>query len=61
MAMGALLFSASTLAADCPQATVKDMKGLKGAYPQQFELNELNCTLKYSENPAIGALGTGSV
>lgn len=47
-------------AADCPQATVADMMGLSSAFPQQFELAELQdaagCTLSFSENPAIGDL-----
>jgi len=48
-------------AADCPALTVKDSMGIPaGAYPQQFELAEIqgagNCTISFKENPAIGAL-----
>lgn len=48
------------LAAGCPAVTVAKDMGIKGAYPQQFELAEFeklaNCKLTFSENPDIGAL-----
>ena len=48
-------------AADCPAVTVADSKGVvAGKYPQQYELSEFqslaNCTLMFSENPAISDL-----
>lgn len=47
-------------AAACPAVTVAKDMGLKGAYPQQYELAEFeklgNCTMSYSENPDIGML-----
>ncbi len=53
-------FSANSVAAGCPAATVKDSKGLKSDFPYQFELAELekkgNCTLSYAENPEIAKL-----
>lgn len=56
----ALTLVAGAAAAACPQATVADMQGLEPAFPQQFELAELqaaaNCTLSFSENPAIAEL-----
>ena len=46
--------------AACPAVTVDDMKGLKGAFPQQFELAEFQklagCTLSFHDNPAIADL-----
>lgn len=54
------LVSAAAQAADCPQATVADMKGLQSAHPQQFELAEFqsagSCELAFAQNPAIGDL-----
>ncbi|MGO1119187.1 ABC transporter substrate-binding protein [Rhodovibrionaceae bacterium A322] len=54
-----MAFSAPALA-NCPVPTVGDMKGLNSAYPQQFELKELqdqaNCSLSFSDNPAIADL-----
>ncbi len=48
------------LAGACPAVTVAKDMGIKGAYPQQFELAEFEklgkCTLSFSENPDIGAL-----
>jgi peptide/nickel transport system substrate-binding protein len=48
------------LAAACPAVTVAKDMGIKGKYPQQFELAEFEklagCKLTFSENPAIGAL-----
>ncbi|TDJ20976.1 MAG: ABC transporter substrate-binding protein [Gammaproteobacteria bacterium] len=48
------------LAAACPAVTVTKDMGIKGKFPQQFELAEFeklaNCTLSFSENPDIGAL-----
>jgi peptide/nickel transport system substrate-binding protein len=44
----------------CPAITVADDQGLKGAFPQQFELAEFeklaNCKLAFKENPAIERL-----
>ncbi|WP_316858207.1 ABC transporter substrate-binding protein [uncultured Cohaesibacter sp.] len=61
--LSASLLALSTVAAvagDCPKATVADMQGLTSAYPQQFELAELekaaSCALSFSENPDIAAL-----
>lgn len=56
-----LAMSATTaMAAACPAVTAQDMKGLKGAFPLQFELSEFqsqaNCTLDFAENPAIKEL-----
>ena len=55
---GAALIALSAPAlANCPAATVADMKGLSSDYPQQFELAEFeskaNCDLAYAQNPAI--------
>jgi peptide/nickel transport system substrate-binding protein len=45
--------------AACPSSTVADPKGLKSAWPQQFELDEFdkaaNCTLKFTDNPLFAA------
>ncbi len=50
------------LAAPCPAVTVAKDMGIKGKYPQQFELAEFeklaNCKLTFSENPAIGKLNS---
>lgn len=52
--------SGVALAADCPAATVADPKGIKGAYPQQYELAEFEaqgkCKLSFKQNPAIADL-----
>ncbi|MEE8512062.1 MAG: ABC transporter substrate-binding protein [Acidiferrobacterales bacterium] len=48
------------LAAACPAVTVAKNMGIKGKYPQQFELAEFEklakCKLTFSENPDIGKL-----
>jgi len=48
------------LAAACPAVTVAKDMGIKGKYPQQFELAEFEklagCKLTFSENPDIGKL-----
>ncbi|MEE9598489.1 MAG: ABC transporter substrate-binding protein [Acidiferrobacterales bacterium] len=48
------------LAAPCPAVTVAKDMGIKGKYPQQFELAEFeklgNCTLSFTGNPAAAAL-----
>ena len=48
------------LAATCPAVTVANDMGIKGKYPQQYELAEFqslaNCTMKFSENPDIAKL-----
>ena len=48
------------LAAPCPAVTVAKDMGIKGKYPQQFELAEFEklakCKLTFSENPDIGKL-----
>ncbi|MCP4184732.1 MAG: ABC transporter substrate-binding protein [Hyphomicrobiales bacterium] len=59
VALFALTLSAQ--AGDCPALTVKDGMGIAaGAYPQQFDLAEIqetgNCTISFQENPAIGTL-----
>ena len=50
----------SAAAAECPAITVAEDKGIKGQFPQQFELGEFQslakCELTFQENPAIGAL-----
>ena len=55
----ALALGGAALAA-CPTATVADMKGLSPAFPQQFELAELqeaaSCAMAFAENPEIAAL-----
>jgi len=48
-------------AASCPAVTVADMMGVgAGAYPQQYELAELqslgNCTVEFTANPAIAEM-----
>ena len=60
-AIGLAAWPATPLhAAACPAITVANDNGIAGKYPQQFELSEFerlaNCTLTFSENPAIGAL-----
>ena len=66
--MKKLLFaSAATLAlagaasAGCPAVTVSDPQGVAaGAFPEQYDLSEFqklaNCTLEFSDNPAIAKL-----
>jgi peptide/nickel transport system substrate-binding protein len=48
------------LAAACPAITVAKDMGIKGKYPQQFELSEFeaaaNCKLTFNENPSIAKL-----
>ena len=48
------------LAGACPPVTVANDLGIKGMFPQQFELVEFeqlaNCKLAFSENPSIGEL-----
>jgi peptide/nickel transport system substrate-binding protein len=48
------------LAAACPAVTVAKDMGIKGKYPQQFELAEFEklakCKLSFKENPDIGKL-----
>ena len=58
--VGTLLLTTSAFAA-CPAITVADMQGVApGQFPEQYELSEFqtaaNCTLEFSENPAIGDL-----
>lgn len=61
---GAALVALSGAAyAGCPAVTVADPMGVAaGKYPQQYELSEFqslaNCTLEFSENPAIGDLNS---
>ena len=54
------LCAGAAQAADCPAITVAADKGLKGKYPQQFELAEFqklgNCTMSFKENPEIAKL-----
>ena len=56
----ALVTLAAPAFASCPAATVADPMGLSPAYPQQFELTELqdaaSCELVFGENPMIGDL-----
>ena len=47
--------------ATCPGATMTDMQGVEpGPFPQVYELAEFeaaaNCTMEFSENPAIAEL-----
>ncbi len=52
--------ASEALAAACPAVTVAKNMGIKGKYPQQFELAEFEkaagCKLTFSENPDIGKL-----
>jgi peptide/nickel transport system substrate-binding protein len=52
--------AAEALAAACPAVTVAKDMGIKGKFPQQFELAEFEklagCKLTFQENPAIGKL-----
>ncbi len=55
--------TAASYAAGCPAVTVADPMGVAaGKYPQQYELSEFqklaNCTLEFSENPAIAELNS---
>ena len=54
------LTAGSVFAAECPKVTVADAKGIKGKFPQQFELAEFekaaNCKLSYKANPEIADL-----
>ncbi len=54
------LIAGAAAAADCPAVTVADMQGLSPAFPQQFELAELeaaaSCDLAFQENPEIADL-----
>ncbi|WP_433989303.1 ABC transporter substrate-binding protein [Sulfitobacter sp. TBRI5] len=55
-------FSGAAMAA-CPAVTVADPMGVAaGAYPQQYELAEIqslaDCTMEFSENPDIAALNS---
>ncbi len=49
-----------TQAAPCPAVTVANNMGIKGKYPQQFELAACEklakCTRSFSDNPSIGKL-----
>ncbi|WP_350333598.1 ABC transporter substrate-binding protein [Coralliovum pocilloporae] len=53
-------FTGSALAADCPPVTVANDQGIKGEFPQQFELAEFqslaSCTLSFKGNPEAAAL-----
>ena len=55
-----LAFAATAQAADCPAATVADMRGLTSDFPQQFELAEFeskaSCDLGFNQNPTIAEL-----
>ena len=60
-ALSLLLLIGTAQAADCPAVTVADSKGVAaGVWPQQYDLAEFqslaNCTLTFSENPAISEL-----
>ncbi|HER27529.1 MAG TPA: ABC transporter substrate-binding protein [Rhodospirillales bacterium] len=54
--------STEAMAAACPAVTVAKDMGIKGAYPQQFELAEFQsiakCKLSFSENPDIAKLNS---
>ena len=55
--------TAASYAAGCPAVTVANPMGVAaGKYPQQYELSEFqklaNCTLEFSENPAIAELNS---
>ncbi|MCF6321622.1 MAG: ABC transporter substrate-binding protein [Rhizobiaceae bacterium] len=61
VALFAFTFSAFGQEAKCPAVTVSDAMGIaSGAYPQQFELSEIqtagNCKISFQENPSISAL-----
>ena len=61
VAVGALLVQVfpqhAAQAAGCPAVTVAKDQGIKGAFPQQFDLAEFqskaNCTLTFTANPKI--------
>ncbi|MGF1474637.1 MAG: ABC transporter substrate-binding protein [Geminicoccaceae bacterium] len=57
---GAAILIGSTAYAACPTVTVADMQGFEPAFPQQFELDELqsaaSCELAFAENPAIAEM-----
>ena len=60
-ALSLLLLIGTAQAADCPAVTVADSKGVAaGVWAQQYDLAEFqslaNCTLTFSENPAISEL-----
>ena len=60
-ALSLLLLIGTAQAADCPAVTVADSKGVAaGVWPQQYDLAKFqslaNCTLTFSENPAISEL-----
>ncbi len=56
----ALALPAGARAADCPALTVDKDQGIKGAFPEQFELAEFEkaagCKLSFRENPDIARL-----
>ena len=63
VASAALCVVATSAHAACPAVTVADAVGVPaGAYPQQYELSELeslaNCTMSFQENPSIEALNS---
>jgi peptide/nickel transport system substrate-binding protein len=63
VASAALCVVATSAHAACPAVTVADAMGVPaGAYPQQYELSELeslaNCTMSFQENPSIEALNS---
>lgn len=62
VALSALIWSGTAMAANCPSVTMADMQGLKGAYPQQFEKAEFekaaNCQMGFAQNPDLATLNS---
>ncbi|MCB2110055.1 MAG: ABC transporter substrate-binding protein [Defluviimonas sp.] len=61
MGGAALLLLPASAFGNCPGITVADMGGIApGAFPEQYDLTEFqtaaNCTMEFSENPAIAKL-----
>lgn len=61
LGVGFSVLAATSAFAACPAVTVDDPQGVSpGKYPQQYELavyeKNANCTLKFTENPAIRSL-----
>lgn len=58
-----ILFAPASAQANCPAATLADMKGIApGDFPQQYELSEFEaaagCKMSFSANPEIEALNS---
>ncbi len=57
-----LVIPQAGFAKSCPAVTVDNSKGLKGQFPYQFELAELqkkaDCSMEFKENPDISSLNS---